>query len=237
MTITFTGLIRTHGGGGGGGETTTWDPEGTTWDTTWAPGGTTFETTPENTTTFDPEETTIETTGETTAVPEYRITCVTPLVNAITEDRIHLQNHGTSKYYMEIKFHSGFSRTQDENIIGTGPRDSFFESRIIRVNNNNNEETVEQVLSTGIDQRSFTLDLNKPTKIDHEQQNALADNVIQSENLRHEVLKVEKDGDKVTFEVQFWAEGSLNGQQLPTTKNKVEHVIEFVSHQKDQPPT
>jgi hypothetical protein len=69
ITLSFAGLIRAHGGGGGDRttvEATTWDPQGTTYetiyDTTWDPYGATHETTYD--TTWDPEETT--TTTETT---------------------------------------------------------------------------------------------------------------------------------------------------------------------------
>ena len=72
MSISFTGLIRAHGGSGGG-QTTTWEPNGTTWesmfDTTWYGDETTYDTTLD--TTWDPENTTIpDTTILETTIPE-----------------------------------------------------------------------------------------------------------------------------------------------------------------------
>jgi hypothetical protein len=108
MTITFIGLIRAHGGGGGGGETTTWDPEGTTWDTTWAPGGTTFETTPENTTTFDPEETTMVTTVPSEEEDPYVVIApwnggiIGPLASGSTTVKVNNKS-GSQRVVYEVK--------------------------------------------------------------------------------------------------------------------------------------
>jgi len=101
ISLSFAGLIRAHGGGGGDGtteeattETTTWDPQGTTYDTTssdsygatcvstyditWDPEGTTHDTT------HDLKETTVETTAHT---------CFWPVRMSILFDEIFPHPH------------------------------------------------------------------------------------------------------------------------------------------------
>jgi hypothetical protein len=235
MTITFTGLIRAHGGGGGGGETTTWDPEGTTWDTTWAPGGTTFETTPENTTTFDPEETTIETTvEETTVSPSWRMTCTSPSNNTTVIDQAEsFLTIGNDVYTLKVEIVSSFSYATKKNIIGTIIEPIIFRHVLIRESNG---LTVENEISHTKDEDAG-FELVNPTLDGTIKRNGDKEMITkenQTGRLRHEVISITRNNSSIQFKIDFWLEGSIGSHNFsrgdnPTTL-KVDKIMTWEPH-------